>query len=99
MRNIVLVCSAGVTTSMLVQRMQAAADAQGYECHVHAHPVADVDVCGKDADIVLLGPQVKFRLNEVKSKVSCPAEVIAPMEYGQMNGEKVLARVKEVLHD
>ena len=34
MKNILLVCNAGMSTSMLVQKMQAAAKEQGIECLV-----------------------------------------------------------------
>lgn len=51
-----------------------------------------------DADVILLGPQVGYRLEKVKE--ICPntkVEVIDMMDYGMMNGEKVLNHVKEML--
>ena len=51
-----------------------------------------------DADVILLGPRVGYRLEKVKE--ICPntkVEVIAMMDYGMMNGEKVLNHVKEML--
>ena len=39
MKNIVLCCAAGMSTSMLVQRMQAAAQQKGVEVSIKAVPV------------------------------------------------------------
>ena len=98
MRKIVLVCAAGASTSMLMKRMNDAAAAQGYDCTVEAHPVSDVADYA-DADIVLLGPQVRFQLATVREKVSCPVEAIEMRDYGTMNGAGVLEQAKKVLGD
>ena len=51
-----------------------------------------------DADVILLGPQVGYRLEKVKEICSnTKVEVIDMMDYGMMNGEKVLNHVKEML--
>lgn len=52
------------------------------------------------ADVALLGPQIKFALPEIK-KLTDQAEnkigVIDMMDYGMMNGEKVLNMALELL--
>lgn len=60
MKNIVLCCAAGMSTSMLVQRMQAAAQQKGVEVSIKAVPVAEFKDNLATADIILLGPQVKY---------------------------------------
>ena len=42
MRKIVLLCNAGLSTSMLVDKMRKEAEAIGYECTINAYPVAEV---------------------------------------------------------
>lgn len=99
MRKIILLCSAGMSTSMLVEKMKQAAQAENYECTISAHAIAEAAEYGADADIVLLGPQVRFNLSKVKGMVSCPVEVIDMAAYGLMDGKKVIAFVKKVLGD
>lgn len=41
MKNIVLCCAAGMSTSMLVQRMKDAAQKKGVEVSIKAVPVAE----------------------------------------------------------
>ncbi len=99
MRKIVLMCSAGMSTSLLMNKMRAAAEAEGYDCTVEAVPIRSADVKGADADIVLLGPQVRFQVKKIASELSCPVEAIDSMIYGRMDGAALLKRVKEVLGD
>ena len=99
MRKIVLLCAAGMSTSALVKKMQAAAEAENYACDIAAYPVAEAKVRGEDADIGVLGPQVRFNVEKVRQQVSCPVEAIEMRAYGMMDGKAVIKRVKEVLKD
>lgn len=99
MRKIVLMCAAGMSTSMLVQRMQKAAADQGYECEIAAYPVSEAAKVAEGADIVLLGPQVRFQKAKVQQQVSCPVEAIDMAAYGHMDGAAVISKVKEALGD
>lgn len=90
MKKILLVCSAGMSTSMLVKKMQTAAE--GRSLNVEILAVAESEAKNHtDAGVVLLGPQVRF----IKAKVQAlmtgkPVEVINSVDYGTLNGEKVL---------
>ena len=97
MTKIVLLCAAGMSTSALVRKMKDAAKAEGYECDISAHPVADASNYA-DADIILLGPQVRYRLKEVQAELpDNKVEVIDMKDYGMMNGKAVLDHVRKVL--
>lgn len=93
MKRILLVCSAGMSTSLLVTKMEAAAKAQGIECIINAVGEAELKKHENEIDVLLLGPQVRFLLNKMKIKFEpkrIPVEVINTVDYGTMNGEKVL---------
>ncbi len=89
--NILLVCAAGMSTSLLVNRMNKAANEKGLEVHIEAHPVGEINRYGKNADVILLGPQVRYELKKIQSEYTDkPVEVINMQDYGLMNGVKVL---------
>ena len=91
--KIKLFCSAGMSTSMLVSRMQDAAKARGLDAEIDAYPESTIDKETDDCDVALLGPQVRFMLNkaqDVCKPKGVPVGVIAMQDYGMMNGEKVL---------
>lgn len=100
MRKIRLFCAAGLSTSLLVTKMRKAAEEIGYECEINAYPVSQVGELGPEADIVLLGPQVRFELKGVQEKLpNNRVEVIDMMDYGTTNGKKIIMHVKNVLGD
>ena len=100
MRKIRLFCAAGMSTSLLVTKMQKAAEEIGYECDIEANSVSEVSSKGPEADIVLLGPQVKYELKHVQEQLpGQKVEVIDMMDYGMANGMKIIKHVKEVLGD
>ena len=96
--NILLVCSAGMSTSMLVTRMLDSAKSKGISVRIEAHPVAETETYGQEADAILLGPQVRFQLNNIRKMFpDKPVEVIDTRDYGMRNGEKVLNTVLALL--
>ena len=100
MRIIRLFCAAGMSTSLLVTKMKKAAEELGYECDIEANSVSEVTSKGPEADIVLLGPQVRYELKNVQEKLPDKViEVIDMMDYGMANGMNVIKHVKEVLGD
>jgi len=91
--KIKLFCSAGMSTSMLVTKMQQAAKEQGLEAEIAAYPEATMITEAEDCDVALLGPQVAFRLKEAQKifgAKSVPVDVIPMKDYGMMNGKAVL---------
>ena len=91
--RIVLCCAAGMSTSMLVNKMQSAAQGRGLTIDIKAVPVAEFERILPDADVVLLGPQVKFeaaRLMTIAEPQGKAVAVIDMMDYGMMRGEQVL---------
>ncbi len=92
MIRILLVCNAGMSTSMLVKKMQDYALKTDIEAKIWAvGDAASVKEVEK-ADIVCLGPQVRYlekKMNE-RVKHEKPVMVIDFTAYGSMNGEKVL---------
>ena len=97
MTKIVLLCAAGMSTSALVRKMKDAAKAEDYECDNSAHSVSEAKNY-QSADMILLGPQVRYRLKEVQGELpNNKVEVIDMKDYGMMNGKAVLDHVRKVL--
>ena len=89
--NILLVCAAGMSTSLLVNKMNEAAKAKGMDVEINAYPIGSIDKHASNPDVILLGPQVRYELNNVKGKYpDKPVAVIDMRDYGMMNGGKVL---------
>lgn len=93
--NIYLVCNAGMSTSIVVRKMQEAAAKQELsDVNVEAFSVEILDQKVDTADVVLLGPQIRHMLGDVKKIVGdrCPVDVIDMRDYGTLRGDKILAK-------
>ncbi|GIM30212.1 PTS sugar transporter subunit IIB [Clostridium polyendosporum] len=94
MTKIALFCAAGMSTSMLVSKMRKAAEVKGIEVEIDAHPESQMAKHLDGLNVALLGPQVGYILPKAKKvcdEKGVPVAVIPTVDYGMMNGEKVLA--------
>ncbi|WBM69669.1 PTS sugar transporter subunit IIB [Buttiauxella sp. WJP83] len=93
MIKIMLVCNAGMSTSMLMNKMVEAAKQQEIDAEIWAIPDAKLNEEWKKADVILLGPQVSYLKSRVETITagSVPVEAIPMLDYGRMNGPGVLA--------
>ncbi|MGF1717537.1 PTS sugar transporter subunit IIB [Photobacterium chitinilyticum] len=93
MKKILLCCSAGMSTSMLVQKMVKSAADRGITCKIEAQSVSSFDQAIQEFDVCLLGPQVRFQLEDLRkiaSQYGKKIDAISPMAYGMMKGDEVL---------
>ncbi|WP_394884897.1 PTS sugar transporter subunit IIB [Clostridium butyricum] len=93
MVKIRLFCAAGMSTSLLVNKMKEAAKTKKLEVDIEAFPEGQMEKHVDGIDVALLGPQVGYTLS--KAKKTCepkgiPVAVIPMQDYGMMNGQKVL---------
>lgn len=103
MLKIMLACSAGMSTSLLVTRMEKAAAEKGLECKIWAVSESALlaEYTADPCDVLLIGPQVRFRLNGIKEQVknAIPVDVIDMRLYGMMDGAKVLDQALKMLDE
>ena len=104
-QTIMLNCSAGMSTSLLVTKMQAAAKEEGIDAKIFACPASEADdkIAQQEIDCVLLGPQVSYMKGDFENKVKgkdgkdIPLDVINMQDYGMMNGKNVLAQAEKLI--
>lgn len=95
MKKVYLFCNAGMSTSLVASKMQKVANDYKLPMEVKAYPDAKMDsiVEQMHPDVILLGPQVKFKLEETKKKYEpqgIPVDVIDLEDYGNVNAERIL---------
>lgn len=103
-KTIMLICAAGVSTTLLLEKMQKAADNRNLSIEVIANSAEEVDnvLKNKNVDVMLLGPQVRFMRSKFEKKVqekSIPVDVINMQDYGMVNGENVLQMALDLLEE
>ena len=99
-KTIMLACSAGMSTSLLVSKMQNAAKEKGKDYKIFATAASGIqDEIDK---VLMLGPQVQYMEDSVKKitdAAGIPLTVINMQDYGMMNGEHVLETAQELMGD
>lgn len=93
MYRIALVCENGASTGMVVKKMIAAARSKGIEVDIAAYPFTQLENFIAEKDVILIGPQLAFKKDAAMKSFPDHAkkiEVISPMDFGMMNGAKIL---------
>lgn len=97
--KILLVCSAGMSTSMLVNKMRKSAEDRNIETEINAVPEAELKNKLEGLDVILIGPQVRYLEKKIKEQAEpkgIKVDVINQMAYGMMQGDKVLDQAIEL---
>jgi PTS system cellobiose-specific IIB component len=82
-----------MSTSLIVAKMEKVAESKGISARIWAVSQSVVRSQIDEADVLLLGPQVRFLLNEMKTicgEKNIPVEVIDMMNYGLCDGGAIL---------
>lgn len=95
--KILLICSAGMSTSMVVKKMQEQAAVQGLDADISAVGTAAAKAEAPKADVILLGPQIRFMEKQIKADYQKPTMVIDMMDYGRLDGAAVLKKALALL--
>lgn len=92
--KILLMCAAGMSTSLLVTKMEKYAKEIGrIDLVIKAEPVEDLQENVDDYDVFLIGPQVKYKekwVKEIVDEKSKPYACIPVQLYGLVDGKGVL---------
>lgn len=91
MNRILLACSSGMSTSLLVTKMEAYAESIGDEAKIWAVGQNQAKKDMAEADVVLIGPQMSFLKKELQKEAeqyNINVDVIDMMAYGLADGKK-----------
>lgn len=95
--KILLVCAGGMSTGILMKKMKEYWEQQGQELQIQAVGLAEYqDVC-ENYEIVLLGPQISYRLDEVKENTGLPCEAIPSYDYAVANCPQIMKLANKLL--
>lgn len=90
--KLVLVCYSGSSASILRDRMLAWARANLLEVEIVISSLSGLEEDKEDADIVLVGPQVRCAMSSVREQVPghIPVMAVDTRDYGMAKGDRIL---------
>jgi len=100
MVRVLIVCSWGMSTSLLVDSLQAAAQAAHLEVQVEALSAGEYAAHVDECDVVLIAPQIRHlrkSIEKLAHSLGKPVAMIEPFHYATMNGQAVLEQVMHLV--
>jgi PTS system cellobiose-specific IIB component len=94
----IIVCSWGMSTSLLVDSMQSAAAQMHISLTVEALSAGEFAARVEECDVVLIAPQIRHlrkSIEKLAQSAGKPVALIEPFHYATMNGKAVL---EQALH-
>ncbi len=95
-RKVLLICAGGMSTSILMKKMEKYAEDNGYKLQIEAVGMTDYEEVYKNYDIILLGPQVSYKKAEIQAVTQKPIDVIAAYDYAIGNAANIFKQVDKI---
>ena len=90
MKKVVMFCTGGVSTKVLVDKLKEEAANINYDIDIEAYGITDAHIA-KDADLVLLGPQIRYKLDKFRENLPDKMiDVVNTKDYGAMDAKSIL---------
>ena len=96
MLKIALVCKFGASTGMLAKKIAKEAEKIGFDMSIEAYPEDKMGDILREKDIVLVGPQLLYKLDAIKEAypdLAYKIMVVDTVDFGTMNGAKILQQI------
>lgn len=97
--KILLMCANGLSTGILMNKMNDWGKKNGEELEVRAVPVDECAGIYQGYDCLLIGPQMAYKLKEVKAiATDRSVATIAPQDYALGRVDNIMKMVKELVN-
>lgn len=103
-KNLLLICTAGITTGLLVRSIEKEIEKREIPLHVYSAPsiIAEQIIDKQKIDGILIGPQAQYeiqRLEGLLNSKKIPYQLISKENYELLNGSGVLDEGIEILNN
>ena len=103
--NILLICNAGLSTSLIAQDNRNEFGKRGLDCTINASGIDSMQhtLNAEPVEVILLAPQVKFLRKDVERKLeslgkqNIPLVDIQRVDYGRRNAKGIVDSVSKIL--
>jgi PTS system cellobiose-specific IIB component len=101
--RVLLVCAAGMSSSLLEAYTVEAAQKRGHELEIRAIPVSQAttyDFAANPVDIVLVAPQVSYKRRafvQMLGPLGIVVQGIEPVTFGMVDGEKLFEQIVQAV--
>ena len=103
--RVVLVCAAGMSSSLIEEKIRQAAAVAGQQMELQAVDSTRMGLWDYEhdrMDIILVAPQVRFKKKSILEKAEPLGIIVQDIDtvaYGMVDGEKIFAQVLDALQE
>lgn len=90
MKTFVLICTGGLSTTWLEKKLMDFSQSHDLDLDIKACGLSEYPELAKDADYVILGPQIGYYQKEVSETLGRTVNAISPNDYALANCEAIL---------
>lgn len=95
-KNILLICGSGASSGFMAANMRKAAKKAGLDYKIQARSESELEDYADDIDALMVGPHLKFELDDIKKQVPDDVKVILmkPDYYAVLDGTAAIEDLK-----
>jgi len=95
--KIMLICAGGMSTGILMKKMVKWGEEKNRPITVKAYGISEYEQEVDQYEVILLGPQISYKLNDIKNNVNIPVAQIASYDYAIGNVDNIIKQVDSLL--
>lgn len=95
--KVLLVCAMGMSTSILMKKLEKYAAEQGIDFIIAAQSVNTYKTVCHEYDCILMGPQISYQKDNIAADSGMPVAVIPPTDYGTGNCANIMKLVESLV--
>lgn len=88
--KILLVCNAGMSSSILIKKIKEAGERRNLNLTVEARSNNGLNSEVGKWDVCLVGPQIMYAVDSIKATLGIPVQSVEPRVYAMADGDKAL---------
>lgn len=96
--KILILCATGTSSNIVVESVKKAVG--DLNIKIAAKGIEEIEYNVESCDLILLGPQIKYKLETVQKVVedkNIPVGIIDSMDYGLCRGEEILNKAIQLI--
>lgn len=97
--KILLVCNAGMSSSILVKKIKDAAAQKGMNVVVEAKSNNGISSEKGKWDVCMVGPQIIYAVEQIKHTLGIPVAAVEPRTYAMADGAKALEQAVKMFEE
>ena len=95
-KKVLLICAGGMSTSILMKKMEKYAQEKGFTLKIEAVGMSAYEDVYENYDVILLGPQISYKKAEIQAATHMPIDVIAPYDYAIGNSANIFKQIEKI---